>query len=219
MKLHIVPGSPNCRKVQAVAHELQSPVEYVMVDFDSGGHKAPEYLALNPNGLVPTLVDGDLRLWESNAIAQYLADRHGQTALWPEDPARRADVSRWQSWELAHFGRHLATALVERIFKPLMGGTPDEAVATEALTAWAPTAAILDAHLAGQPFVAGEHHTLADFCLACQLPLATLGRIDLSPYPNMRAWLDRLDALPAWRATATPEPLVRALEQATRRHT
>jgi glutathione S-transferase len=208
VKLYIVPGSPNCRKAQAVVHELRSPVEIVVLDLARREHKGRDYLAINPNGLVPSLVDGDLRLWESNAIMQYLADRAGETPLFPREPARRADVVRWQCWELAHFGRALGAVLFERIFKPVMlGEAPDEAAAERALGQLRPLAAQLDAHLAGRRFVAGGEVTLADYSLGCQLPLAEFGRVDLAPYPNLRAWLGRLDEREAWRATATPAPL------------
>lgn len=215
MRLYIVPGSPNCRKVQAVVHELSVPTTVVHVDFAKGEHKRPDYLAVNPNGLVPSLVDGDLQLWESNAIMQYLADAHGETPLFPRDLAQRADVVRWQCWELAHFGRVLGVALYERLFKPLMGMPGDEAAAQRALEELRPHAALLDAQLSGRDFITGPRVTLADYSVAAQLPLARLGRVDLQPYPNVRAWLDRLDEREAWRAAATPAPMVQAIERAT----
>jgi glutathione S-transferase len=215
MRLYIVPGSPNCRKVQAVVGELSAPVETVFVDFAAGEHRRPEYLKLNPNGLVPTLVDGDLRLWESTAIMQYLADARGETMLFPRERGRRADVVRWQCWELAHFGRWLGVALYERLFKPLMGMQGDETAAQHALELLRPLAALLDAHLDGRRFITGDTVTLADYSIAAQLPLASLGRIDLSPYPHVRAWLARLDEREAWRAAATPPAMVEALRRAT----
>lgn len=215
MRLYIVPGSPNCRKVQAVVHELSAEVEIAIVDFSRGEHKGPEYLEKNPNGLVPALVDGDLRLWESTAIMQYLADAGAETPLFPRDRARRADVVRWQCWELAHFGRLLGAALYERLFKPLMGMPGDEALAEQALAQWRPLAKILDAQLAKRAFVTGSAVTLADYSIAAQLPLAQLGRVDLGPYPDVRAWLARLDERAAWRAAATPPEMVAALERAT----
>jgi glutathione S-transferase len=218
MRLYLVPGSPNCRKVQAVVHELSVPVETVVVDFASGEHKQAAYLAVNPNGLVPALVDGDLRLWESTAIMQYLADAQGSTTLFPRDRARRADIVRWQCWELAHFGRWLGAALYERLFKPLMGMQGDEAAARHALEQLRPFAAVLDAQLVGRSFVTGSSVTLADYSLAAQLPLASLGRVDLSSYPQIRAWLARLDDHEAWRAAATPPAMLEALRHATAAH-
>jgi glutathione S-transferase len=218
MKLYIVPGSPNCRRVQAVAHELSAPVETVIIDFAKGEHKRPEYLAINPNGLVPSLTDGDLRLWESTAIMQYLADVRGETSLFPREPARRADVVRWLCWDLAHFGRALGLVLFERLFKPFMGAQPDESIAARGLEQLQPYAALLDAHLGRRPFVTGNTLTLADYSLACQLPLADFGRVDLGPYPNIRAWLARLDEREAWRATAMPPAMKETLERLAQAH-
>lgn len=215
MRLYIAPGSPNCRKVEAVVRELSSDIAIEVVDFASGGHKRPAYLEKNPNGLVPTLVDGDLRLWESTAIMQYLADKHGDTSLFPRDPAQRADVVRWQCWELAHFGRLLGAALYARLFKPLMGAPSDEVAAQAALAQLRPFADVLEAQLVARTFVTGASVTLADYSIAALLSLARLGRVDLGPYPHVRAWLARLDERPAWRATATPPPMIAAMEQAT----
>ena len=85
MKLHTAPGSPSGRKVQAVILHLKLDVQVQNHDFAKGELRAPEYLALNPNGSVPTLVDGDFVLWESNAIMQYLADKAGDQLLFPRD--------------------------------------------------------------------------------------------------------------------------------------
>lgn len=214
-RLHIVPGSPNCRKVQAVVHHLGLRVETVLVNFDAGEHKSPGYLERNPNGLVPTLVDGDFTLWESNAIVQYLADGARDDRLFPRAPKRRADVVRWQCWELAHFGRWLGVILFERLFKPLFGGTADDAVAAAALEQFAGFAATLDRQLAGRRFVTGDSLTIADYCLASQLPMTSLGRVDLTPYGNIVAWMERIDQQEAWRASAPPAEMLAALAKAT----
>lgn len=92
------------RKACAVARHLGSPVEFVRVDLGRGEHKKPGYLAINPAGRVPALVDGDYRLSESNAVMAYLALRAGSD-LWPAD-ARQVEVIRWLSWDSEHFTRH-----------------------------------------------------------------------------------------------------------------
>jgi glutathione S-transferase len=217
MQLHLVSGSPNCRKVQAVAAELGIPLDLVEIDFQAGQHKQPDFLRLNPNGLVPVLVDGDFRLWESNAIMQYLADRSGDTPLFPHDRKTRASIVRWQFWETAHFGKHLGAVLFERIFKPLMGGEPDEQRAAEGLESFLPCAQTLDAQLKETGFVVGDRPTLADYSLACQLPHAALGRVDLSAYPGIGQWLRALDATEAWSSTTTPPPMLEALQAAVAR--
>lgn len=97
MKLYGFPPSPNTRKVQAVAAHIDVPLEFEFVDITKGKQRAPEFLAINPNGRTPVLVDGQFKLWESNAIMQYLAGTK-KNSLWPDDPRTRADISRWQFW-------------------------------------------------------------------------------------------------------------------------
>ena len=103
MKLYGFPPSPNTWKVRAVAAQLGIKLELQLVDLSKGEQRTPSYLALNPTGRTPTLVDGDFKLWESTAIMQYLASR-STNSLWPNDARVRADIMRWQSWQLQHFG-------------------------------------------------------------------------------------------------------------------
>src|SRR5688572_6080932 len=103
MRLHVFPHSNNAVAVLAVVHHLELPVELVMVDLLRGAQKTPAFTALNPNQRMPVLEDGAFVLWESNAIAQYLAAQRPASGLWPTDPARQADVSRWQFWQTAHW--------------------------------------------------------------------------------------------------------------------
>src|SRR5215203_3996691 len=111
MKLYGFPASPNTWKVRAVAAHLGLPVQDVLVDLSKGGQRAPEYLALNPTGRTPTLVDGDFVLWESTAIMQYLASQK-PNALWPDDVRTQADIMRWQSWYLQHWSASACTPLI-----------------------------------------------------------------------------------------------------------
>ncbi|MGH1347777.1 MAG: glutathione S-transferase family protein [Nannocystales bacterium] len=213
MKLHIAHGSPNCRKVLAVIAQLGLDVEMVVLDPAVAEQKRPAFLEINPNGKVPALEDGELRLWESDAIMAYLCTKHGRTSLYPEDPAARADVTRWLCWDLAHFGNHLATTLFERVFKPFAGaGEPDEDVVRRSLEAFGPYAQVLDDTLRDRAFVCGESVTIADFALASQLGITRYGRVDLAPYPNIRAWMRRLDEEPGWSATAIPGPMQAQLD-------
>lgn len=103
MKLYGFPASPNTWKVRALAAQLKMPLEFELVDLLKGAQQTPAFLALNPTGRTPVLVDGDFKLWESNAILQYLASKN-PTPLYPNDAKGRADVSRWQFWDLAHWG-------------------------------------------------------------------------------------------------------------------
>ena len=160
-------ASPNTWKVRAVAAHLRIPLELEFVDLTKGASHTPEYLALNPTGRTPTLVDGDFKVWESVAIMQYLASKAPNT-LWPDDPWSRADIAPWQCWHLAHWGKEACEPLIiERLVKKLLNlGPPDEAVVAKALACFNKEAAVLDAHLAKQPYLVGKDLTLADFSVA-----------------------------------------------------
>src|SRR5258708_20182899 len=96
MRRYTFRGSPNGRKGEAVIDHLGLDVEIEYRDFLAGELRSPDFVALNPNAMVPALVDGSFRLWESNAIMQYLADKAGREELFPRDRQKRADIARWQ---------------------------------------------------------------------------------------------------------------------------
>src|SRR5262249_27789 len=164
MKLYGFPPSPNTWKVRAVAPHLGLPLELEFVELSKGQQRAPAYLALNPTGRTPTLVDGDFVLWESTAIMQYLADRKPNT-LWPNDVRARCDIMRWQSWQLAHWNSGACQPLIfERLVKQILKlGPPDSAVVEEATRSFNREALMLDAHLSRQPYLTRNERTRADY--------------------------------------------------------
>ena len=99
MKLYADPITVNCRKVVAGLDLIGAQYELVHVDYFKAEQRSPEYIAINPNAALPTLVDDDFVLWESNAILQYVADKLGDTACYPTDLRVRADINRWLLWE------------------------------------------------------------------------------------------------------------------------
>ncbi len=205
MKLYGFPFSPNTWKVRAVAAHLGLPLEFAFVDMANGQHRSPEFLALNPTGRVPVLFDSDFALWEMVAIMQYIASKK-PNALWPEGDRARADIMRWQSWQLAHWSKEACELLLfERVVKKAFNiGAPDRGRIAAGTEAFNREARVLDAHLAKQPYLTGSALTLADFSVAAPLVYAKEGEFPLAPYPNIRAWFDRVFALPAWRETAPP---------------
>src|SRR5690349_14362619 len=113
------------RKACAAARLVGAPVEYALVDLGKGEQRGPEFKALNPNRKVPVLVDGELTLWESNAIMCHLAAKAGSD-FWPRDPARQVEVIRWFSWDAGHFTRYLGVPYVQYVIKAHYGlGDPD----------------------------------------------------------------------------------------------
>src|SRR5262249_45837350 len=115
------------RKACAVAKYLNAPVEYVYLDLRKGEQQAPAYVALNPNGKVPTVIDGERIVWEADAVMCHLSQRAGAD-LWPGD-ARQLEIVQWLSWNAQHFYRHGVALYFEHLIKPRFGlGGPEAAV-------------------------------------------------------------------------------------------
>lgn len=202
MKLYINKLSPNVRRVRLTAAVLGLKVEEIALDFTKGDHKKPEYLALNPNGAVPTLADGDFVLTESRAIMQYLASKKPESGLLPNDERGRADVTRWQFWDASHFSPQVGTLVFQRMLKPMFGmGEPDAAKIEEALVNFRRYAAVLEQHLHGKAYVLGAALTLADLTLASTLMYAKQVDLPLAEFPQIQAWSSRIAELEAWQQT------------------
>jgi glutathione S-transferase len=205
MKLHTFLGSPNSRKVEAVIDHLKLDVEKVYHDFLAGELRSPQYLAINPNGSVPTLVDGDFVLWESNAIMQYLADKVPGNTLFPRDPKLRADVVRWLSWDLAHFGDAFGALIFESLLRTKLNlGSPNETRINLAMS-WLPRrAAVLEQHLTGRRYLVGNSVTPADYSVVRFESYRPHTPFDWRPYPNINAYFDHVRTLDSWVRTAPP---------------
>ncbi|MEO6800342.1 MAG: glutathione S-transferase family protein [Rhodanobacter sp.] len=186
------------RKACAVAKYLESPLDFEFLDLGRGEHRTAEYLAINPNGKVPALVDGGRVLWEADAIMCHLAARC-DSDLWPQD-ARQIEVIRWFSWDLQHFTAHAGTLYFEHIIKSRFGlGDPDPAEVKRATEDWLRYATVLDTHLHGRHWLVGDSITVADFAVAVTLPYAKGAHIPLGEFPAITRWHDRLNELDAWR--------------------
>ena len=204
MKLYHNPLSPNVRRVQLAAAVLGIQLEEKKLDFTKGEHKNPEYLALNPNGAVPTLVDGDFVLTESRAIMQYLASKKPESGLLPRDEAARADVTRWQFWDAAHFSPQVGTIAFEKVFKPMMGlGDPDNGKIQEALGNFRRFGAVLNKRLDGRKYLVGNTLTIADLTIASSLMYAKQAEVPLADFPHVENWFARISELDGWKKTGS----------------
>lgn len=189
----------NPQKACAVAKYLNAPVEFVRIDLAKGEHKAPDYLAINPNGKVPALVDGDTRIWESNAIMCHLA-RVAKSDLWPIDPAKQIEVLKWLTWNSEHFTRHASTLYFNYVIKPKFNlGEVDVKAVDEATGFVRQFGAVLDDHLAGKTFLLGDHLTVADFAVSVTLPHAKKIKLPFDTFTNIARWKSQLEELPSWR--------------------
>jgi glutathione S-transferase len=201
--LYVFPPSPRAFKVMVIANHLGLESNMRFVDLVKGEQKAPEYAALNPNMRMPTLRDGDYVLWESHAIAQYLAGKKPESGLLPKDERARLDVTRWQFWDACHWDPACAILLFENVAKPMVlkSGEPDPAALAKGAESFERAATVLDGQLKGRKFVTGETLTVADFSLGAPLNYAEMARLPIEPYREIKRWYAGLRALPAWQKT------------------
>ena len=189
--------SGNVMKPLWAADELG--LEYTQVDIGGpfGGNDKDDYRGLNPMGLVPTLRDGDLVLWESNTITRYLASRYGMGTLCPETPAARALAEIWMDWKLS-----AVNPMMTPIFWGLVRTAEadrDHAAIGAAKQRGFELWGMLDRHLADKAYVAGDAFTMGDIPLGPQL-FRWYQLVDDAPdMPNLRAWYERLTERPAYR--------------------
>ena len=192
MRLYHFPTSPNCLKVRAVAYEIGVELELATVNILKSESRSATFRALNPNGLVPVLVDGDFVLWESNAILTYLASRYGNPALISTDAHRRADTDRWLHWESAHMGPAIAKVAFERCVKPMFGGTQaNEVAVSAALSAFEEHCRVLETSLRDKEFVT-SCLSVADFAVASSLCSGAMVGLSVGAFSRTTAWLRRM---------------------------
>ncbi len=152
--------SSNVQKVLWCCGELGVEFERVDIGGKFGGNKEKPYLEMNPNGLVPSVQDGDFVLWESNSIMRYLVDKYGQGKLLPVTPEGRADANRWMDWQLTTLGPALVPLFWSLVRTPAEKRDPN--VITNALEKSSAAWAIVDRYLGNSPYIAGEVLTLGD---------------------------------------------------------
>lgn len=207
MQLHYDPITVNCRKVLAGFDLMGTKYDSVKMNYFAQDYNKPEYLALNPNASIPTLVDDDFILWESNAILQYAADKDNRTDVYPKDARTRADINRWLLWECNQWFPACYVYLVENLVKPLTGGKTDDAILAANEPKFHKLAAILEQRLAKNKWIAGENITLADVVVASPMHLYHWQKLPLERYPNIRRWMGQVEAHSCWK-NSDPVPLL-----------
>jgi glutathione S-transferase len=188
--------SGNVMKPLWAADELGIEYEQVDVGGAFGGNDTPEYLAMNPMGLVPTIIDDGFVLFESNAITRYLCEKHGRGTLWPEDPRARATADAWMDWKLTAIN-----PMMRPVFWGLVRTPPGERNQAEidaAIAQGCKLWAMLDRHLEGRDFVAGKAFTMGDIPLGPQAHRWMNLVKDRPSMPNLEAWYRRLTERPAF---------------------
>ncbi len=188
-------NSVNVKKALWAVEELALKYERIDAGMQFGVTKTPEYRQMNPNSLVPTIDDDGFVLWESHTIVRYLAAKHAAGTLWPTDLRVRADAERWMDWAFTF------QSAMRDVFWGLIR-TPPEKRDMKAIEAGAKRSAELiqvpEKFLENRPFVAGEHFTMGDIPLGCEVQRWMRVPIERPRLPNVEAWFERLRARPAF---------------------
>jgi glutathione S-transferase len=191
LQLYRNPVSGHCHRVELFLSLLGLPYESIDIDLLKREHKSPDFLAMNPLGQIPVLRDGALTLADSNAILVYLEGRHAPGQWLPRDPVGAARVQRWLSLAAGPLAFGPAAARVVQLFK--RPTDPKEAIErAEGLFR------LMESELERTPFLVGERATLADVAHYAYVARAPEGLVSLQPYPAIRAWLARIEALPGF---------------------
>ena len=199
IKLYDGQRSPHARKVRLLAAELGIALDKVALDFQKGELRSPEYLAKNPNGRIPTIEDDGFVLWESPAILKYLAAKRPERGLAPADAAAQAQIDQWLFWWTADPEAAFSRLIWERRVKPFLGKDGnDPAIIADAQASLDRFLPVLDRQLAGKDYVLGTL-SIVDFAIAPVLDIMSFVNVDLGPYANIAAWLERLRARPYWK--------------------
>ena len=189
--------SLNVRKVTWAAQETGVPFTRSDAGLAFGVVNTPEYRAMNPNALVPTLQDGELVLWESNVIVRYLFAKYGAPTLYPQDLAQRFHAERWMDWQQTTLNRESGAAFAQWFRTPV--AQRDDAVIAKSVAATEPQMALLNAHLADRAYLCGEHFTMADLPIACDVH-RWFGLPQPRPaWPHLERWFASIAARPATR--------------------
>jgi glutathione S-transferase len=197
LTLYHHPFSQHARRVTALLEEAGIPYEPVQIALNEGAHMAPDYLAINPNHQVPTLVDGDVKIHESNAILRYLCHKHQLTDWYPENPAVRASVEQWLDWNQCRMSRSVIDIVFNKVFMPDGG---DQAAIARGEENMIELSAILGEAFEKNLFLAGDAPTIADLSVASNISQLQLA--DAAPdHSSINAWYQRMCDIPGFSKT------------------
>ena len=190
-------SSINVRKVVLAAQWLEIPFQRIDAGHEFGIVKTPDYLAKNPNALVPLIEDGDFQLWESNVIVRYLCAKHSPGKLYPQELAARFDAERWMDWQQTTLNPAGRNAFIQLIRTP--ADKRDAELVAQSVAATEPLMALLDAHLSRRAFMAGDAFTMADIPIACELHRWRGLPLERPARPHLERWYQGILAQPASR--------------------
>ena len=193
LKIYGIDFSPAANAVRMCANALGLDYQYKVLDVFEGEHKTDAYLALNPFGKLPVIDDDGFLLFESSAIVKYLSRKAG-SSLYPDDPLEQAIVDQWASFVSVHIYMALVRVLFNKIAAPRFGLPVDENSMADGYRFLEGFLPVIEGQLGKTAHLAGEDLSVADILLLSNLDPAEMITLDLSPYPRLSAWRDRLRA-------------------------
>ncbi len=192
IKLYRNPKSGHCHRVELMLALLGLAYETIDLDMANGAHKAPDYLRISPFGLVPAIDDNGYTLADSNAILIYLVQTYAKDTHWlPTDPKNAAEVQRWLTIAADNIYSGPCAARLVKLFGVPLDHTASVQKAHELFK-------IMNVHLEGRTWLATDQITIADVAGYSYIAHAPEGGVDLAPYGNIRAWLNRIENQPGF---------------------
>ncbi|MEM1090545.1 MAG: glutathione S-transferase family protein [Pseudomonadota bacterium] len=191
-------ASAPANQVRLAVSALGVDATYHHVDLQAGEQKSPDYLAINPFGKVPALVDGDFKLAESNAICRYLGSKVGG-AMYPADLHEQAKIDQWMEFAVNHIRTNMSKILFNRMFAPMMGLPVDEDSVKEGQDFLDQYLPMVEGQLADSAFITGDQMTLADIALIAAMEPFDAVQIGLEAYPQITRWRSGIMAQPFYQ--------------------
>ena len=186
---HVISG--HAHRVELFLSLLGLPFESIDVDLAAGEHKQPEFLKINPFGQVPTIDDDGVTISDSNAILIYLATKYADASWLPTESTGAANVQQWLSVAAGQIAQGPAAARLINIFGKKLGKDRAQEIADNLFK-------LIETHLSAQQFLVGNAPTIADISGYAYIAHAPEGDISLQPYPQIQAWLTRIEQLPGF---------------------
>ncbi|XP_067618340.1 glutathione S-transferase 1-1-like [Eurosta solidaginis] len=192
MDFYYLPGSAPCRSVLLVAKQLGIKLNKKLLNLQAGEHLTPEFIKINPQHTIPTLVDNGFALWESRAILVYLAEKYGKDdSLFPKDPKKQAVVNQRLYFDLGVLYKSFADYYYPQIFAK-QPADPELYKKMEGAFDF------LNTFLEGNKYVAGDQLTVADLSILASVSTFDVAKFDITKYPNVARWYESCKKLPGW---------------------
>jgi len=195
--LYSYPVSTHSRRVAALLEELGMSYESRIVDLVAGESMSPDYLAINPNHQVPTLIDGSLRIHESNAILRYLCTKHSRDDWYPTDLDQRVRTEQWLDWNQCRLGPSVSDIVLNKVF---LGDRGDKAAIARGEERLPESLDILNDGLAGRDFLIGERPTIADLSVGSNITHLSFAKAAPTQV-HIKNWIARVCAIDGFRKT------------------